>query len=114
MAVQRPSLGRSWPIVAGFDWDGGNRDKCRQHGLSLRTIEAVFHEPVALFHDPVHSGDEERLKAIGKTSTGRSALIVFTLREREGQIFIRPISARYMHAKEVANYEEEAAKLEQR
>ena len=100
--------------MAGFEWDAGYRDKCRKHGLSLRTIEAVFREPVALFRDPAHSRDEERLKAIGRTSGGRSVLIVFTLREREGQIFIRPISARYMHAKEVANYEEEAAKLGQR
>lgn len=114
MAVQRPSLGRRWALIAGFDWDAGNRDKCRKHGLSLSAIESAFHGPVALFRDPAHSRDEERLKAIGKTSVGRSVLIVFTLRERDGQTFIRPISARYMHAKEVANYEEEAAKLGQR
>jgi uncharacterized DUF497 family protein len=41
-------------------------------------------------------------------------VIVFTLRQRAGESFIRPISARYMHAQEIASYEEEAAKTEQR
>ena len=69
---------------------------------------------VALFRDPAHSHEEERLKAIGRTGAGRSVLIVFTLRERAGQMFISTISARHMHAKEIAGYEEEAAKLRQR
>src|SRR5271169_2641935 len=114
MAVQAPRLNRRWPDIAGFDWDRGNREKSRKHGLSLTAIEAVFHRQVAVYHDPVHSQHEERLKAVGKTNTGRSVVIVFILRERNGRTFIRPISARYMHAKEVANYEEEATKLGQR
>ena len=64
--------------------------------------------------DPTHSRDEERFKAIGRTDDGRSVVIVFTLRHRAGENFVRPISARYMHAKEIANYEEEAAKTGQR
>jgi uncharacterized DUF497 family protein len=31
--------------------------------------------------------------------------VAFTMRERSGQLMIRPVSARYMHAKEIANYE---------
>jgi len=37
-------------------------------------------------------------------------LIVFTLREKADDTFIRPISARYMHRKEIEYYEEEPAK----
>jgi len=82
--------------------------------MSIAAIEAMFRRPVAIFRDAAHSRDEERFKAIGETDAGRSVVIVFTLRQREGESFIRPISARYMHAKEIANYEEEAAKAAQR
>lgn len=33
--------------------------------------------------------------------------LVFTIRERHGERFIRPISARYMHQKEIEHYERE-------
>ena len=114
MAVHPPNPNRQWPTIAGFDWDAGNREKCAKHGVSPAAIEALFHRPVAMFRDPAHSRDEERFKAIGKTDNGRSLFVVFTLRRRAGGSFIRPISARYMHAKEIANHEEEAAKTGQR
>jgi uncharacterized protein len=114
MAVQPPTIRKHWPSIAGFDWDTGNRDKCRKHGLSQADIEALFHGPVAVYRDPEHSGQEERLKAIGKTMDGRDIIIVFTLRDRDGETLIRPISARNIHAKEVANYEKEAAAIGQR
>lgn len=28
--------------IAGFDWDRGNRAKCRKHGVSAEEIEALF------------------------------------------------------------------------
>ena len=102
------------PRVAGFDWDDGNRDKCGKHGVSVAAIESLFRRPVAVVPDPVHSRGETRFKAIGKSDEGRSVLIVFTLRLRGGETFIRPISTRYMHAKEVEHYEKEAAKIEKR
>jgi hypothetical protein len=114
MAVHPPNPDHSWPTVAGFDWDAGNREKCGKHGVSVATIEALFHRPVALYRDPAHPRNEERFKAVGTTDAGRSVVIVFTLRQRAGESFIRPISARYMHAQEIASYEEEAAKTEQR
>ncbi|MGZ8369058.1 MAG: hypothetical protein ACXWVK_10235 [Rhodoplanes sp.] len=40
--------------VAGFDWDEGNRDKCRKHGVALADIEAAFGQPMAVFPDPAH------------------------------------------------------------
>ena len=100
--------------VAGFDWDDANRAKCQQHGLSIAAVEGLFRQPVAVFPDPAHSRDETRFKAIGQTEAARHVLIVFTLRQRDGERLIRPISARYMHAKEVKFYEEEAAKIAQR
>jgi uncharacterized protein len=93
--------------VSGFDWDAGNRAKCRQHGVSPAEVEALFDRPVLIIPDDAHSQSEERLRAIGKTARGRSVFLVFTIRERDGRRLIRPISARYMHRKEVESYEEE-------
>jgi uncharacterized DUF497 family protein len=56
--------------------------------------------------DPAHSGLEERFKAIGTTARGRKVLLVFTLRNKDGETLLRPISARYMHQKEVEHYEQ--------
>jgi uncharacterized DUF497 family protein len=96
-----------------FDWDDANRDKCARHGVSVTEIEALFAGELAVHPDPEHSQQEERLKAIGVTNAGRYVFVVFTLRERGGQSLIRPISARYMHAKEVAHYEKEIAAPEE-
>jgi uncharacterized DUF497 family protein len=93
--------------VSGFDWDDGNRAKCREHGVSPAEIEALFERPVLIVPDEAHSTNEERLRAIGRTVRGRSVFLVFTIRERDGERLIRPISARYMHRKEVASYEKE-------
>jgi uncharacterized protein len=100
--------------VAGFEWDKGNRGKCQKHGVPLAAVESLLQGPLAVFPDPEHSEIEERFKAIGRTDDGRGVLIVFTLRRREEGIFIRPVSARYMHRKEVEYYEEEIARSEKR
>ncbi|MGP9813898.1 BrnT family toxin [Rhodopseudomonas sp. NSM] len=96
--------------VAGFDWDQGNRAKCEKHGVTRAEIESTFRGPVAVFPDPVHSDAEERFKAIGRSEAERMIFLIFTLRHPGDGTLIRPISARYMHRKEVAHYEEEAAK----
>ncbi|MEO8341328.1 MAG: BrnT family toxin [Nitrospirota bacterium] len=57
--------------------------------------------------DARHSETEERLWGIGKTASGRFVFLVFTIRARGGKRLIRPVSARYMHRKEVSNYEED-------
>jgi uncharacterized DUF497 family protein len=94
---------------SGFDWDRGNHDKCRKHGVSIREIESLFGGVVMVSPDPAHSEKEERFKAFGTTARGRKMLVVFTLRQKDGETFLRPISARYMHQKEVAHYEKETA-----
>ena len=92
----------------GFDWDKGNQAKCQKHGVSLAEIE----EALAVVHfvvpDP-HAG-EERYRTVGLTAAGRYVFVVFTLRGAK----LRPISVRYMHAEEIANYEEALARLEER
>jgi len=94
--------------VAGFDWDAGNRDKCRKHGLSLEDVEyVVAHNETLIVPDTEHSLFEYRLIAVGREPSGRYALVVFTLRDRDGRRLVRPISARHMHMKEVRRYEEE-------
>jgi uncharacterized DUF497 family protein len=100
--------------IAGFQWDRGNREKCQQHGVSILAIESAFESPIAVFPDPSHSSTEERFKAIGKTTGGRHVLIVFTLRVTDGETFVRPISARYMHRREIDHYEKAVADLAQR
>ena len=57
----------------------------------------------AVLPDP-HSG-EPRMRAIGKTEGGRYVFLVFMLRELEGKTKLRPISARFMHQKEIDHYE---------
>lgn len=97
---------------AGFDWDRGNREKCEKHGVSTAEIQDIFARTVFVAPDPSHSSREARFKAIGATSEGRKLFVVYTWRVRGGESLLRPISARYMHAKEIEAYEELAAKKE--
>jgi uncharacterized protein len=100
--------------VAEFDWDRGNHRKCQKHGVPIAAIEAMFRQPFAVFPDPAHSHHEERFKAIGKSDEGRYIFVVFTLRWRGEIHLIRPITARYMHRKEVDHYEKEIARSQKR
>jgi uncharacterized DUF497 family protein len=94
--------------VAGFDWDEGNLAKCQKHGVSVAEIEAVFEHFHRIAPDFAHSIAETRFLAIGSGGGPRPIFVAFTLRRRGGEALIRPISARYMHRKEIANYDEEA------
>lgn len=89
----------------GFDWDAGNRDKCQKHGVSIAEIEAFLLANPRIAPDLKHSGAEDRLMAIGRTSRGRALFVVFTMRLLDGKNLIRPLNARYMHRKEIEGYE---------
>jgi len=91
--------------VEGFDWDEANREKCEAHGVSVAEIEQVLYDDPRVAPDPAHSVDEDRLIAIGRNPRGRPLFIAFTIRTTDGRRLIRPISARYMHAREVRRYE---------
>ena len=58
-----------------------------------------------VLRDDGHSIEEERWRAIGRTRDGRYVFIVFTWRDRKGERYLRPVSARYMRDKEVRAYE---------
>jgi uncharacterized DUF497 family protein len=91
--------------VTGFDWDDGNARKNEKHGVSMAESEQVFfNAPLLLLEDAAHSRQEVRFHALGKTDAGRVLHVTFTLR-RSGRS-IRVISARDMHRKERAIYEQ--------
>jgi uncharacterized protein len=94
-------------LIVDFDWDGGNWPKCGKHGLTRDEIEDVFRNEPTTNLDP--STEERRFRAVGRTRNGRFVFVVFTFRSRGDRILIRPISARYMHAKEVQRYEQTKA-----
>src|SRR5579863_4270276 len=91
----------------GFDWDRGNRAKCQKHGLSTALIESLFARPLAIIPSAADSREESRFCAVGQAGNGRKLFLVFTLRRKDDKQFIRPISARYMHKKEIESYEKE-------
>ena len=93
--------------IAGFQWDSGNTEKCQKHGVTIVEIEYAFAHDPAIGSDIAHSLSEDRLLAIGKTEAERSIFVVFTVRDG----MIRPVSARYMHQREVQAYEKEDTRI---
>jgi len=91
--------------VIGFDWDDGNWPKCGKHGVSRAEIESCFHREVIISPDPYPAELEERFNAVGENDQKRKIFIVFKLRQTNSGDLIRPISARYMHRKEIDRYE---------
>lgn len=91
-------------LILGFDWDSGNWPKCGKHGVGREEIEHVLKHMTFRIPDP--NPEEKRFRTAGRTESGRAVFIVFTHREtREGR-YLRPISARFMHAKEMEHYEQ--------
>ena len=95
-----------WTQIEGFDWDEGNsRKSLDKHGVGQSEAEQVFfNEPLLVVADVDHSLNETRVHALGKTDDGRTLHITFTL--RQSSLLIRVISARDMHRKERAIYEQ--------
>lgn len=91
--------------IAGFDWDIGNFEKCQKHGLSIEDIDFIFRNNPKIAPDTKHSQQEKRYIAIGISESGKFAFVAFTMRKIDNENYIRPISARFMHEKEVRNYE---------
>lgn len=90
----------------GFDWDAGNSTKShKKHGISQEAIEAFFANEPEIIEDPRHSSQERRWLAVGRGEDQRWLIVAFTLRSKAGKKTLRPISARYMHAKEAKRHE---------
>ena len=81
--------------MSRFDWDDGNREKCARR-VPLAEIEALIDDPRTLIGGDPYGG-ETRFRAIGHNAEGRPLFVVFTMRQRNGEFFVRPISARYRH-----------------
>jgi len=89
--------------IHGFQWDSGNWPKCGKHGVKQIEVEEVFQGTPAVYPDP--STSEERLRVIGTSRGGRFVFVVFRFVEIGDVQLIRPISARFMHKKEIDHYE---------
>jgi uncharacterized DUF497 family protein len=88
-----------------FIWDEGNATKSHQkHDVDTTEAEQVFYDegtyPLGSQVEP--EVDEPRFAVLGKTFSGSKLHIVFTVRSGH----VRVISARPMHKKERAQYEQ--------
>jgi len=81
-----------------FDWDKYNSRHIKtKHGLDPSECEEVFvNLPFTIKDDKMHSQNEQRYHAIGKTNTGRILIIIFTIRNKR----IRIITSRDASRKE--------------
>jgi uncharacterized DUF497 family protein len=86
-------------VTPRLQWDEGNWPKCGKHGVSREEIEELFTDGPTVEDDPHRN--EPRYRAVGRTKAGRWVFCVFTFRAG----LVRPISARYMHAREALRYE---------
>lgn len=95
-----------WAQLTGFDWDDGNaRKNTDKHQVNQAEAEQVFfNRHLLVLPDPGHSRQEIRYHALGMTDNERLLHVTFTLR-KNGRL-IRVISARDMHRKEKAVYEQ--------
>ena len=95
-----------WAQATGFNWDEGNsRKNAEKHGVCQSEAEQTFfNEPLLVLEDSKHSQKEARYHALGETDDARLLHITFTL--RGSGTLIRVISARDMHRKERAFYEQ--------
>ena len=91
---------------SGFEWDDGKWPKCGKHGVTREEIEHLF-ASARVAPDLLHSEQETRYIAVGRNQSGRAMFVAFAIKQAQGGLhLIRPISARFMHEKEVQRYEE--------
>jgi hypothetical protein len=90
-------------LIDGFEWDKGNARKNEKHGVTASEAEQVFfNQPLLMLEDAKHSQIEPRFHALGITHALRKLHVTFAVRGTK----IRVISARDMHRKERAIYEQ--------
>ena len=82
----------------GFDWDEGNRQKnWEKHQVDYTECEEVFfNTPLLISEATRHSPQEKRYYVLGRSDTGRTLFLAFTVRNNK----IRIISARDQSKKE--------------
>jgi uncharacterized DUF497 family protein len=91
--------------IVGFDWDEGNKQKnWEKHRVDYKECEETFfNKPLLISEDTKHSSREKRYYLLGRSDTGRTLFLVFTIRNNR----IRIISARDQSKKERKIYEQQ-------
>jgi hypothetical protein len=86
-----------------LEWDPEKAaSNAAKHGVTFLEAATVLADPLsAIFPDPDHSGEEERLLLFGQSQTGR--FLTVSLTERDAAV--RIISAREMTSRERREYE---------
>lgn len=88
-----------------FEWDDAkDESNQKKHGLGFRDARSVFFDSLAVSRPDFHEG-EHREQIIGHLYGILIVVVVYTHREREGEEFIRIISARKATALERKLYE---------
>ena len=77
--------------------------------MSIAEIEALLSGDPRVAPDLRHSAAEDRFIAVGRNAQGRPLFVAFTFRTKDGERLVRPVSARYMHKKEIERYETEGS-----
>lgn len=89
-----------------FEWDEAkNRANLKKHGLDFESARLVFSDPLALLLPDPGSNGEERWRIIGRIGEDLVALVVFSIRDDDAEVY-RIISARRVTAHERKAYEE--------
>jgi uncharacterized DUF497 family protein/predicted DNA binding CopG/RHH family protein len=80
--------------MEGFEWDAGNSDKnwLRHSVRQAEAEQALLNRPLVFVVDLMHSQQEGRFFALGRTDAARRLAVVFTVRGT----WVRVISARAM------------------
>ena len=90
-----------------FQWDAGNIDKNRTHGVHDWEIEEALLDPKGRRIDKMVINHEERFLWLGRaSSSGKYLRVVYTLRrDAEGSLLFRPISVVEMSLSEQRRYQ---------
>ena len=112
--VDDPEAGRWLEELEGcredFDWDDGNMEKNRKHGVEAKDIEAMFGRTMVLGGRIVEpASNEPRWIVLGEDDARRKLALIFT---RRGQR-VRAISCRSMRRNERRFYEDAIGSIEE-
>ena len=85
-----------------FEWDRSKAGRSAvKHGMTFEKAATVFRDPLAIFADETHSGEELRETIIGYSAQNRLLIVSFA----ERSDVIRIISARKADADERTSHE---------
>jgi uncharacterized DUF497 family protein len=90
-----------------FDWDEGNRGKNLRHDVQDWEIEEAFSDRRRISQGVQVVDGERRYVLLARAATsGKYLRIIYTIRERDGVMLVRPISAYLMPANSRRRYDE--------